>query len=223
MNFQGTSISELPPVDGNDNDIVQSIFKDINGGGGGYGGDGPGGGNPNIIPPPAGHGRTPGVINSPNPNDAVYPMAMQPSKPNSGYAHVIGKSVPTPGDFAAMMGQGGMSGSSVNQVFGPGGSYMPPSQHYVVQSPPAGSGLFSSLSSSTLSVSGFIDQLRQPFLVSIIVFIVSLPALNVLLAHYVPSLLRSGGDLSTSGMIVRSLIAGGLYWVLLHVVVPLCQ
>lgn len=233
-NFQGTSISDLDKIqtDGNDNDIVQSIFKDLN-----NSINSNGSGNPNIIPPPAGYmrgdgGAGGGVINSPNPNDSVYPMAMQPSRPNSGYAHVIGKSIPTEGDFAMMMGKTGMSGgvsgsmgidgTPVNQQFGPGGSYMPPSQHYFVQSPPnqTNGGLLSSLT-STLSLSGLFEQLRQPILVAFIVFIVSLPALNVLMAHYVPSLLRSGGDLSTSGMVVRSLIAGALYWILLHVIAPL--
>jgi hypothetical protein len=229
MTAQGTSLSDLEsntPVMGvgGDQDLVQSILKDLNMGNSGNSG----GGNVNMMPPPAGYmkGTSSGVINSPNPNDQVFPMATDPmigNQPGKSPAHMIGKSFPTEADFSVLLNQkqGGMAGSAVNQQFGPGGAYMP-SPHYIVQAPPPqNSTLYSSL--PTLSATGLIDQLKQPFLVALIIFIISLPALNVLIATYAPSLLRSGGDLTTSGLVVRALIGGGLYWILQNVIVPLCQ
>lgn len=222
MTSQGTSLSELGsnnPVMGvgGDQDLVQSILKDLN-----MGNSETGGGNMNTMPPPAGYmkGTSSGVINSPNPNDSVYPMATDPTTVT---AHMIGKAYPTPADFSVLLNQKqGIAGAGVpvNQQFGPGGAYMP-SPHYIVQAPPQNNTLYSSL--PTLSATGLIDQLKQPFLVAIIIFIISLPALNVLIATYAPSLLRSGGDLTTSGLVVRALIGGGLYWILQHVIVPLYQ
>jgi hypothetical protein len=66
-----------------------------------------------------------------------------------------------------------------------------------------------------------IDELKQPILVAIIVFLVTLPAVNLLVSHYAPSLLRPGGDLTTLGMVARASIGGLIYWVLQHVVGPL--
>jgi hypothetical protein len=57
--------------------------------------------------------------------------------------------------------------------------------------------------------------------VAIIFFIVSLPVINVLIGHYLPSMLRAGGDLTTVGLLVKSLGAGAAYWVILNVLVPL--
>ena len=64
-------------------------------------------------------------------------------------------------------------------------------------------------------------QIKQPLLVAIIVFIVSLPIVNVLIGHYLPSLLRIGGDLTTAGMAVKSLVGGFLFWFIQKVLVPL--
>ena len=67
----------------------------------------------------------------------------------------------------------------------------------------------------------YINQLRQPLLVAIIFCIMSLPVINVMLGHYMPSLLRASGDLTTIGLLVKSLAAGGLYWIILNVLAPL--
>jgi hypothetical protein len=66
-----------------------------------------------------------------------------------------------------------------------------------------------------------VAQMKQPILVAIIVFIVSMPALNVLLGYYVPSLLRLGGDLNMMGLAVRAVIAGFLFWFIQKILVPL--
>jgi len=69
--------------------------------------------------------------------------------------------------------------------------------------------------------SDYMNQLRQPLLVAILVFVFSLPVVNVLLGHYMPSLLRASGDLTTIGLLVKSLGAGVAFWSILHVLVPL--
>ena len=69
--------------------------------------------------------------------------------------------------------------------------------------------------------SDIISQTKQPLIVAIIVFIVSLPIINVLIGHYLPSLLRIGGDLTTAGLLVKSLIGGFLFWFIQKVLVPL--
>jgi hypothetical protein len=64
-------------------------------------------------------------------------------------------------------------------------------------------------------------QIKQPILVAIIIFLVSLPILNVLIGHYLPSLLRIGGDVTTAGLVVKSAIGGFLFWFIQKVLVPL--
>jgi hypothetical protein len=57
--------------------------------------------------------------------------------------------------------------------------------------------------------------------VAIIVFVMTLPAFNLLVSHYAPNLLRPGGDLNTLGMVARAGIGGIMYWVLQRVISPL--
>ena len=150
----------------------------------------------NNMPPPAGNGR---VINSPNPN-TTYPLAMDPA---TATAHMIGKDFPTAGDFSTMMNQS--SGAPYQQ-----------GQQQQQQAP-----ILTQLSTGKGYVNDLIHQMRQPLLVAIIFFIVSLPVINVLLGYYMPSLLRAGGDLTTVGLLVKSLGAGAAYWIILNVLAPL--
>jgi hypothetical protein len=69
--------------------------------------------------------------------------------------------------------------------------------------------------------SDILSQIKQPILVAIIIFVVSLPFLNVLIGHYLPSLLRIGGDVTTAGLAVKSLFGGFLFWFIQKVLVPL--
>jgi hypothetical protein len=69
--------------------------------------------------------------------------------------------------------------------------------------------------------SDIMTQAKLPLLVAIIVFIVSLPIVNVLIGHYIPSLLRIGGDLTTAGLVVKALVGGFLFWFIQKVLVPL--
>lgn len=149
-------------------------------------------------PPPSGNR----IISSPNPN-STYPMAMDPG---TATAHMIGKDYPTPADFAHLMHSPQFAGGSQFA------NVMPSQQ---VQQP--------TLIETTKGnmYSDIIAQIKQPLLVAIIVFIVSLPIVNVLIGHYLPSLLRIGGDLTTAGLAVKALIGGFLFWFIQKVLVPL--
>jgi hypothetical protein len=191
----GTLLSDLdskPPVFNNkDDDLVNKILQDMNI---------PSQSNPIMnSSPPSGNGR---IINSPNPN-STYPMAMDPA---TATAHMIGKDYPTPADFAHLMH---------SPQFAGGSQFSNVIQQPVVQQPT----LIESVKGNMYA--DIISQIKQPLLVAIIVFIVSLPIVNVLIGHYLPSLLRMGGDLTTAGMAVKSLLAGFLFWFIQKVLVPL--
>ena len=197
MASAGTLLSDLGSSSGgSDGDFVQRILADLNTT------ESPSNPVMQTMPPPAGNGR---AINAPNPN-TTYPLAMDPSTAN---AHMIGKAYPTPGDFATMMNQGGSPAMEQGLQFQQqmGGSQGTPILTQLTQ----GKGWFSD----------YINQLRQPLLVAILVFVFSLPVVNVLLGHYMPSLLRASGDLTTIGLLVKSLGAGAAFWVILHILVPL--
>jgi len=197
MASAGTLLSDLGSSSGgSDGDFVQRILADLN--------TTESNSNPVMqsMPPPAGNGR---AISSPNPN-TTYPLAMDPS---TATAHMIGKAYPTPGDFATMMNQGGPSPSmDQGQQFQQfQGAQSAPVLTQIVQ----GKGWFTDA----------IQQFRQPLLVAIIFFVVSLPVINVLLGYYLPSLLRASGDLTTIGLLAKSLGAGVLFWVIHNIIVPL--
>jgi hypothetical protein len=193
----GTLLSDLdskPPVFSNkDDDLVNKILTDMNI---------PSQSNP-IMSPPSGNGR---VMNSPNPN-STYPVAMDPG---TATAHMIGKDYPTSADFAHLMHspQFSHSGSQFANV-----SQVP--QRTQQQQPT----LIESFKGNMYS--DIISQIKQPLLVAIIIFIISLPIINVLIGHYLPSLLRIGGDLTTAGLGVKALIGGFLFWFIQKVLVPL--
>ena len=199
MSSAGTLLSDLDsksPVLTNDNDLVKQILADMNV---------PSQANPvmqqqQAPPPPSGTGR---VIHSPNPN-STYPVAIDPG---TATAHMIGKDYPTAADFANLMhapsySHGGSSFASIPpQMASPSPTLLEPTK----------GNLYTDI----------IGQVKQPLLVAIIVFLVSLPIINVLIGHYVPSLLRIGGDLTTAGLVVKSLIGGFLFWFIQKVLVPL--
>ena len=196
MASAGTLLSDLGSGSGgSDGDFVQRILADLNTT------ESPSNPVMQTMPPPAGNGR---VVNAPNPN-TTYPLAMDPSTAN---AHMIGKAYPTPGDFATMMNQGSPAMEQGHQF-----------QQQMGQA--QGTPILTQLTQGKGWFSDYMNQLRQPLLVAILVFVFSLPVVNVLLGHYMPSLLRASGDLTTIGLLVKSLGAGIAFWCILHVLVPL--
>ena len=195
MASAGTLLSDLDsktPVFNKDDDLVNKILADMNI---------PSQSNPIMnAPPPSGNGR---VINSPNPN-TTYPMAIDPG---TATAHMIGKDYPTSADFANLMQTSQFSHGGSQFAALPQQQRMPPPT--LIE--PVKGNMYTDI----------IVQIKQPLLVAIIVFIVSLPMINVLIGHYFPSLLRIGGDLTTAGMVMKSLIGGFLFWFIQKVLVPL--
>lgn len=199
MASAGTLLSDLdskPPVfSSKDDDLVNKILADMNV---------PSQANPvmNAPPPPSGTNR---IISAPNPN-STYPVAIDPG---TATAHMIGKEYPTAADFANLMHAPNMgAGGSQFAAVAP--------QQYMAQQKPT---LIEATKGNMYS--DIIAQIKQPLLVAIIIFIVSLPVINVLIGHYIPSLLRMGGDLTTAGMAVKALFGGFLFWFIQKVLVPL--
>jgi hypothetical protein len=196
MASAGTLLSDLDgkaPVISKDDDLVNKILADMNM---------PSSSNPIISapPPPSGNGSR--MIQSPNPN-TVYPMATDPA---TATAHMIGKEYPSTADFANLMHAPSYShGGSAFASIAPQQMVAPPTL----------------VETKGNIYSDILAQIKQPLLVAIIIFLVSLPVLNVLIGHYIPSLLRIGGDVTTAGLAVKSVIGGFLFWFIQKVLVPL--
>ena len=206
MASSGTLLSDLDSgqAAGSDGDLVRKIFADMNV---------PGGGNPIM----SGVGQ---MISSPNPN-TIAPMTMDAAPATS---HIIGKDHPTPADFAAAMhGVPRMNEANVPPPM-PGNmaaNLMPPGawNPYLNQQPQQ-QPIIDTGSKKNL-YARIADEVKIPILVTILVFVFSLPFLNVLFSHYIPSLLKPTGDLTTIGLLVKSVLAGASFWVLQRVIAPL--
>ena len=208
MASSGTLLSDLNEGGGGsmgsqDTDLVKKIFADMNMSSSS---------NP-ILP----SGQNGGMIMAPNPN-TIQPMTMDAVPATS---HVIGRDHPTPGDFAAAM-----HGVPRTEVAGmvpppmpangmmPQGAYAPymgqPQQPMMMPQEPQKNWY-----------ARFADELKTPILVSILVFVVSLPFLNILLSHYAPMLLKPTGDLTSVGLLLKAVTAGAAFWILQRVIAPL--
>ena len=205
---QGTLLADLDGGPGDlDSNIVQSILSDLNQ---------PSGGNPVMsqgqnIPPPMGQ-RAP--IQNANAQYSTYPQAADPAVPT---AHLIGRDHPTPADFQRMMSYqsapahppAAYNNSQYDNHMNIG--------HIPTYSPP----MYQEPKKNWQGQ--WLDELREPLMVAIIVFLVTLPALNILISTYLPNLLRPGGDFTPLGMAARAALGGALYWALKNVVVPLLR
>lgn len=141
------------------------------------------------------------VISSPNPN-SIFPQAVDPA---TATAHMIGKEYPTPADFASLMSNG----------YAPSPQVM--AQVQAAQQAP----MLSQISSKGNWYTDILNQLRQPILVAFIVFIMSMPVIHIMIGHYLPSLLRPGGDMTTLGLLFKAGLSGALFWFIQKVLVPL--
>jgi hypothetical protein len=190
-----TLLSELDtaPAQG-DGDFVQNILNEMNGGAGPT--------NPPIQPPPAVGGFNQGVIQAPNPN-TIAPRQMDAGPAT---AHMIGNSQPTPADFAQMMNTGPVAAGQGEW----GSAYQGQKPRAAPAPAPKRSWLARSL-----------DEIRIASFVSILVFVFSLPVVNFLFAHYLPWSVKSTGELTMVGLLIKSVAAGISFWILQRVVVPL--
>jgi hypothetical protein len=190
-----TLLSELDtaPAQG-DGDFVQNILNEMNGGAGPT--------NPPIQPAPAVGGFNQGVIQAPNPN-TIAPRQMDAGPAT---AHMIGNSQPTPADFAQMMNTGPVAAGQGEW----GSAYQGQKPRVAPAAAPKRSWLARSL-----------DEIRVASFVSILVFVFSLPVVNFLFAHYLPWSVKSTGELTMVGLLIKSIAAGISFWILQRVVVPL--
>jgi hypothetical protein len=153
--------------------------------------------NGGSAPPP----RQAGTINSPSSNTAVAPRVMDNAPAT---AHVIGNSHPTPSDFANMVQASNNESATAAAAFN---TPAPP--------PPRPAPVKKSWTSRIL------DEFKLPLFVTVIVFVFSLPVVNFLFAHYVPSMVKATGQLTTLGLLVKSSAAGATFWTLQRVIAPL--
>ena len=209
MASSGTLLSDLngdggAMNSGGDNDLVKKIFADMNMGSTA---------NPLM---PSGAGGSGSMIMAPNPN-TVQQMTMDNVPPTS---HIIGRDHPTPGDFAAAM-----HGVPRTEVAGmvpppmPANGMMPQGVYapYMGQQPTM---MVPQVPQKNMYAK-IADELKTPILVSILVFVFSLPFLNILLSHYAPMLLKPTGDLTSIGLLIKAVAAGGAFWLLQRVIAPL--
>jgi hypothetical protein len=152
--------------------------------------------------PPAPVPQTSGVISSPNPNSvARHTMDNVPAT-----AHVIGHDHPTASDFQAAIQPKGMPSSSTFDTAATWSDEAPP--------PPKKAGKKSWWNK-------IFDEMKVPILVSLLVFVFSLPIIHIIIGTYMPTLVKPTGDLKTGGLLLKSLVAGLTFWILQRVIVPL--
>jgi hypothetical protein len=200
MSAGGTLLSDLDQKGSpGDDDLVRQIFKDLNN------------------PSPSFSGGNE-VINAPNPNTvAPHTMDNQPAT-----SHVIGRDHPSPADFAAAMHGVQRAPIPQNGPPPPSGNYNMGSQWMEQQGlqqqqqqqmpmMPLGKNVYSRVA----------DEIKTPILVTLLFFVFSMPFINILFSHYIPSLIKPTGDLTTVGVLVKAALAGATFWVLQRVVAPL--
>jgi hypothetical protein len=175
---------------------------------------GSGGGEPTTIPP-ADEERVKRImaelnadsmVQAPPPLGQPQPMIVEPPiatstgqlrmDPGTARANVIGNSTPTMADFQAMLQQ------------------MPPGIapfHGPVAAPPP-----------SLPVPGpkpiawrdaILQQLRAPFVVGVIVFLLNMPVITTVFSRYASWMYLSSGEISIGGLLVKTVLAAGLFLV----------
>ncbi len=209
--MMGTPIDKLSegPMNSSDDDLVKAIFNDV---------QKPSsmsnpvmsqstGLNMGAPMPPVG-ARAPMVVNNQGQQMPHMPDPMVAS------AHMIGSAHPTQADFQQMMmasnqyssyGQGGFSGAG----YGPGAGYGGNGPMLPAESPKKNWNAI------------WVDELRQPFIVMIILFVITLPWFHLLVSHYAPQFLKPTGEFTTLGLVVRAALGGALFWFLQRIVAPL--
>jgi hypothetical protein len=201
----GTLLENLAGGAPSDGDLVDSIMAELNQ---------PSGANPIVhqggaaAPPPPAGVRMPAQPQQLPPVN-VYPRNADAS---TATAHIIGREHPT----AADMQQAFSTSAQVSQGF----HGLPPQMQAMPTRPPYQDPR--DYEEPKKNWQGqWVDELKVPIMVALVIFLVTLPAVNVLVSHYAPTLLRPGGDLTTVGMVVRALTGGVIFWVLQRVVAPL--
>jgi len=198
MAAAGTLLADLDGQSGSDGDLVQKILSDMS------------------IPttqrsaPPPLPAQTP--IYQQQMGGSTAQMSMDSQIPRS---HMIGNEHPSPADFASAMGSHtpgmqsmGMQGMGM-QGMGMQGMQMQGMQMQGMQEP------------SKNLYGRILEELKVPLVVAILFFVFSLPPIRVLISHYVPSFIKSTGELQTTGLLAVSGVVGATFWLLQRVIAPL--
>jgi len=195
--MSGTLLSDLDSSPtSTDDSAVQRILNEMNG-------------SPQLSPPQlqvrAPQAPAQQVINSPNPNSIMqHSMDNQPAT-----AHMIGMDHPTNADFASMMYN--QRAPQQQQQYA---QVQAPQPQWNMQ-PPA----YAAHGKSYMS--DIIKEAKTPLLVSILMFIFSLPVVNIMVSHYFPSFVKGTGELTTFGLLLKSILAGSAFWILQRIIAPL--
>ena len=203
----GTLLSDLDgkaPIAG-DGDLVNMIYQDMNSGSDMRPGM-PMGGAPGGVQGP--------MMPMPPPQQSTQQYQMDPGPPT---AHIIGGQHPTSADFANMLqsstpgfAAGGNWGSA--QSAGPSHSEQAQLAAQIASMQASQGKAWSNLLAS---------EMKTPILIAILVFVVNLPFISVLVAHYAPWMLKASGDMNVYGQLSRALLVGVLFWGANRIILPL--
>ena len=202
----GTLLSDLDgkaPLSG-DGDLVKMIYQDMNS-------------NQDMRPGQA-SAMAPGGVQGPMmpmppPQQSTQQYQMDSGPPT---AHIIGGQHPTSADFAHML-------QSSTPGFAAAGNWDNGQGQQGQQSQAQLAAQIASIQASQGKAwSAYLgDEMKTPILIAILVFVVNLPFLSVLVAHYAPWMLKSSGDMNIYGQLSRALLVGGLFWASNRILLPL--
>lgn len=208
----GTLLSDLDgkaPLAG-DGDLVKMIYQDMNSGQDMR----PGMGLPSGMAPGGVQGP---MMPMPPPQQSTQQYQMDPGPAT---AHIIGGQHPTSADFAQML-------QSSTPGFAAGGNWAPTQSYGQSGSSPSqqaqlAAQIANMQASQGKAWSGMLSgELKTPILIAILVFIVNLPFLSVLVAHYAPWMLKTSGDMNLYGQLSKSLLVGLMFWGANRIILPL--
>ena len=202
----GTLLSDLDgkaPISG-DSDLVNMIYKDM---------------NSSETRPGIPSGMAPGGVQGPMmpmppPQQSTQQYQMDPG-PST--AHIIGGQHPTSADFAHML-------QSSTPGFAAGGNWAaaPQEQGYSQGQAQLAAQIASMQANQGKAWSNYLGiEMKTPILIAILVFVVNLPFLSVLVAHYAPWMLKSSGDMNLYGQASKALLVGLMFWGANRIILPL--
>ena len=195
MAAAGTLLADLDGQSGSDGDLVQKILSDMSI---------PTGNSQRAAPPPL-----PAQAPYQQMGGSTAQMSMDSQIPRS---HMIGNEHPSPADFASAMGSHGPMGMQGMQMQG----QMPGMGMPGMQMPGMG------MQEPSKNLYGrVLEELKVPLVVAILFFVFSLPPIRVLISHYVPSFIKSTGELQTTGLLAISGVVAATFWLLQRVIAPL--
>uniref|UniRef100_A0A6C0APD8 Uncharacterized protein n=1 Tax=viral metagenome TaxID=1070528 RepID=A0A6C0APD8_9ZZZZ len=202
----GTLLSDLDgkaPLSG-DGDLVKMIYQDMN--------------SNQDMRPGTSSGMTPGGVQGPMmpmppPQQSTQQYHMDSGPPT---AHIIGGQHPTAADFAQML-------QSSTPGFAAAGNWDNGSaQQGSAQQAQLAAQIASLQASQGKAWSAYLgEEMKTPILIAILVFVVNLPFLSILVAHYAPWMLKSSGDMNIYGQLSRALLVGALFWGSNRILLPL--